>query len=90
MLRINVHAQGKPIDACFILHRFLVNGRTQRVLNAVSESLVHYLFVELFRKFNILADIFDEGRCLSIETHLSETSRKDKLSVGEVNSFLVE
>ena len=58
------------------------------MLNAESESLVHHWFVELFRKFNILAGIFDEGRCLSIETHLSETSHKDKLSTGEVNSFL--
>lgn len=60
------------------------------MLNAASEALVHQRLVGLSRKFNIQTSIFDKGLCLSIETHLSETFRQDKLSMGKANPFLDE
>jgi ATP-dependent helicase HepA len=54
---------GKTIEACLILHRLILTGRTQRVLILVPESLVHQWFVELLRRFNLWFHIYDEARC---------------------------
>jgi len=58
---------GKTIEACLILHRLLLNGRINRVLILVPESLVHQWFVELLRRFNLWFNIFDEERCSALE-----------------------
>lgn len=58
---------GKTIEACLILQRLLATGRAQRVLILVPEPLVHQWFVELWRRFNLWFDIFDEARCNSLE-----------------------
>ncbi len=58
---------GKTIEACLILHRLLLSGRISRVIIIVPESLIHQWFLELFRKFNLWFNIFDEERCLSLE-----------------------
>jgi ATP-dependent helicase HepA len=50
---------GKTIEACLILHRLIVSGRTSRALIVVPESLVHIWFVELIRKFNLVFKIYD-------------------------------
>ena len=60
------------------------------MLNAAFEALVHQRLVGLSRKFNIQTSIFDKCLCLSIESHLSKTFRRDKLSMGEANPFLDE
>ncbi len=58
---------GKTIEACLILHRLLVTGRISRVLILVPESLIHQWFVEVWRKFNLWFNIFDEERCAALE-----------------------
>ena len=63
---------GKTIEAGLILHRLLVTGRAKRVLILVPDSLVHQWFVELLRKFNLWAHIFDEERCAAIEKGLPD------------------
>ena len=67
---------GKTIEACLILHRLLLTGRVARTLILVPDALVHQWFVELLRRFNLTFSIFDEGRCLSLQTH------------GSTNAFL--
>ena len=58
---------GKTIEACLILHRLLVSGRISRVLIIVPESLIHQWFVEVWRRFNLWFNIFDEERCIALE-----------------------
>ncbi len=50
---------GKTIEAGLIIHRQLLTGRASRVLLIVPESLVHQWLVELLRRFNLHASIFD-------------------------------
>ncbi len=59
---------GKTIEACLILHRLYRSGRVARVLILVPEPLIHQWFVELLRRFNMLVSIYDEERCVAIET----------------------
>jgi ATP-dependent helicase HepA len=59
---------GKTIEACLILHRLLLTGRAQRVLILVPEPLVHQWFVELLRRFQLSFTLFDEERCVAIES----------------------
>ncbi len=65
---------GKTIEAALILHRLLVRGRVERALILVPDSLVHQWFVELFRRFNVWFNIFDEERCESIEANQPGTN----------------
>lgn len=58
---------GKTIEASLILARLLASGRAQRALVLVPEPLVYQWFVELMRRFNLRAAIFDEERVASIE-----------------------
>lgn len=50
---------GKTIEAGLTIHRQLMTGRASRVLLIVPESLVHQWLVELLRRFNLHASIFD-------------------------------
>lgn len=53
---------GKTIEAGLIIHRQLLNGRANRILLIVPETLVHQWLVELLRRFNLHASIFDASR----------------------------
>lgn len=59
---------GKTIEACLILQRLLTVGKVRRALVLVPESLTHQWFVELLRRFNLWFSIFDEQRCLDVES----------------------
>lgn len=54
---------GKTIEACLIMHRLMLTGQVARVLILTPDSLVHQWFVELYRKFNLWAAIYDSSRC---------------------------
>lgn len=58
---------GKTIEACLIMHHLHLTGRANRILILVPEALVHQWFVELYKRFNLLFALFDEGRAQSIE-----------------------
>ena len=55
---------GKTIEAGMIIHQQLLNGRAQRVLILVPESLQHQWLVEMLRRFNLHFALFDEERCV--------------------------
>ena len=78
---------GKTIEACLVLNRLLVCGRANRVLILVPGSLVHQWFVELLRRFNHWFSIFDEERCLSIESGQSEANpfEDDQLILADID-----
>ncbi len=59
---------GKTIEACLILHRQLLTGRAMRALIIVPDPLLHQWLVELMRRFNLHFSLFDEERCLAIES----------------------
>ncbi|MEM9443764.1 MAG: RNA polymerase-associated protein RapA [Verrucomicrobiota bacterium] len=65
---------GKTIEACLILHRLFVRGRSGRVLILVPEPLIHQWFVELLRRFNLSFSIFNEERCQSMQAIDSEAN----------------
>ncbi len=54
---------GKTIEACLIMHRLLACGLISRVLIIVPGPLIHQWFVELLRRFNCTARIFDTEFC---------------------------
>ena len=58
---------GKTIEACLVLHKQLLTGRTQRALIIVPEPLLHQWLVELLRRFNLRFKLFDEARCTSAQ-----------------------
>lgn len=70
---------GKTIEAGLILHQQLLTERARRVLIVVPESLLHQWLVEMLRRFNLFFSVFDEERCLAIET-----------SSGQDNPFQAE
>lgn len=55
---------GKTIEAGLIIKRRIATGRSQRVLIAVPDSLLHQWIVEMQRRFAITLSLFDEERCL--------------------------
>jgi ATP-dependent helicase HepA len=65
---------GKTIEACLILHRLHLTGRAERTLIILPESLMHQWFIELLRRFNLVASLFDEERCQAIESSGPETN----------------
>ena len=78
---------GKTIEACLILNRLLTCGRANRVLILLPGSLVHQWFVELLRRFNHWFNIFDEERCLSIESGQEPTNpfEDDQLILADID-----
>jgi len=54
---------GKTMEACLIMHRLMLTGQASRVLILTPDSLAHQWFVELYRKFNLWAAIYDAARC---------------------------
>jgi len=76
---------GKTIEACLIMHSQLVSGRISRALVLVPEPLVHQWFIELLRRFSLQFAIFDEERCVAIETEgESETIGIEEVPAEEV------
>jgi ATP-dependent helicase HepA len=65
---------GKTVEACLILHRLYLTGRAERTLIILPESLMHQWFIELMRRFNLLASLFDEERCQAIESSDPDTN----------------
>ncbi|MCB1759322.1 MAG: RNA polymerase-associated protein RapA [Gammaproteobacteria bacterium] len=59
---------GKTIEACMILHQQLLTGRAQRALILVPPALLNQWLVELLRRFNLRASLFDEERYQAIES----------------------
>ncbi|MDW5376157.1 RNA polymerase-associated protein RapA [Halomonas sp. HP20-15] len=51
---------GKTIEAGLILHRLLLNGRAERALILVPDSLTHQWLVELLRRFALDVTLLDE------------------------------
>ncbi|VGO21178.1 SNF2-related protein [Pontiella sulfatireligans] len=81
---------GKTIEACLILHRLMACGLVKRVLILVPHALVHQWFVELLRRFNLSFSIFNEDRCLAIEsTEPGNPFLDDQLVIASIE-FLTE
>ena len=55
---------GKTIEAGLIIHQQLMNGRANRVLISVPDTLVHQWLVEMLRKFNLHFSVYNEERAL--------------------------
>ena len=85
---------GKTIEACLIMHRQLVSGRISRALVLVPEPLVHQWFIELLRRFSLQFAIFDEERCVAIESGGEEENMGleevpvEEAPAKDVNPFL--
>ena len=79
---------GKTIEACLIMHRKLITGSVSRVLILVPEPLVHQWFVELLRRFTLQFSIFDEERCVAIETGGEDEQGAELTDSQAVNPFL--
>ncbi len=58
---------GKTIEAGLILHHQLVTERAQRAVIVVPQPLISQWVLELMRRFNLDAAIFDEERCAEAE-----------------------
>ncbi len=59
---------GKTIEACLVLHAQLLTERAHRALIVVPSPLLHQWLVELLRRFNLRFSLFDEERCLELES----------------------
>ncbi|NLS13576.1 RNA polymerase-associated protein RapA [Vibrio sp. SM6] len=55
---------GKTIEAGMIIHQQVLQGRAERILIVVPETLQHQWLVEMMRRFNLHFSIFDEERCI--------------------------
>lgn len=53
---------GKTIEAGMIIHQQIMDGRAERVLIIVPESLQHQWLVEMLRRFNLRFSLFDDSR----------------------------
>ncbi len=58
---------GKTVEAGLIIHHQLMNERAQRVLIIVPKALISQWLLELMRRFNLPAAVFDEQRCQEAE-----------------------
>ena len=56
---------GKTIEAGLILHRLILNGRVERALILVPDSLTHQWLVELLRRFSLNVSLLDETQSLA-------------------------
>ena len=63
---------GKTIEAGMILHQQLLSGAAERVLIVVPETLQHQWLVEMRRRFNLNAALFDLERCAALKESLHE------------------
>ena len=54
---------GKTIEAGLIIHRRILQGRSQRVLLCIPDSLCHQWLVEMRRRFSLAFSLFDDERC---------------------------
>lgn len=68
---------GKTIEACLIMHRLMLTGQAARVLILTPDSLAHQWFVELYRKFNLWAAIYDAARCEALLQNNPESNPFD-------------
>ncbi len=59
---------GKTIEAGLILHHQMLTERARRVLIVVPQALISQWVLELLRRFNLDAAIFDEERCAEAES----------------------
>lgn len=57
---------GKTIEAGLIMHSQVLQGRAQRILLLVPDSLVHQWLVEMRRRFNLAFSLFDLTRCAAL------------------------
>ncbi|MDF2447012.1 MAG: polymerase-associated protein RapA [Moraxellaceae bacterium] len=58
---------GKTIEAGLIVHQQLQTGRATRVLILVPENLQYQWLVEMRRRFNLNASLFDLERCAALK-----------------------
>jgi ATP-dependent helicase HepA len=58
---------GKTIEAGLIIHHQLQTGRAQRILILVPENLQYQWLVEMRRRFNLNAALFDLERCAALK-----------------------
>nr|MBV6630145.1 RNA polymerase-associated protein RapA [Oceanococcus sp. HetDA_MAG_MS8] len=63
---------GKTIEAGLILHHQFTTERAQRALIIVPPALLSQWVLELLRRFNLEAAIFDEERCLQAQQSSSD------------------
>ncbi len=59
---------GKTIEAGLILHHQMLTERAKRALIIVPQALISQWVLELLRRFNLDAAIFDEERCVEAES----------------------
>lgn len=79
---------GKTIEAGLILHNQLLTERAKRALIIVPKALVSQWVLELMRRFNLHAAIFDEERCGQTFTTLDEET--DEIIELDENPFHTE
>nr|WP_183910248.1 RNA polymerase-associated protein RapA [Simiduia aestuariiviva] len=72
---------GKTIEAGLVVHQQLINGRANRVLILVPDSLVHQWLVEMLRRFNLQFSLFTEERLRDLSI-----VDDDELSMHEVEA----
>lgn len=63
---------GKTIEAGLVVHQQLINGRANRVLILVPDSLVHQWLVEMLRRFNLQFSLFTEDRLRDLSASLDD------------------
>ena len=63
---------GKTIEAGLIVHQQLINGRANRVLILVPDTLIHQWLVEMLRRFNLQFSLLTEDRLQDIEADIGE------------------
>lgn len=73
---------GKTIEAGLILHRLHLTERANRVLILLPEALVNQWFVELLRRFNLVASVLDEERCLDLASDDPEGNPFDSCQIA--------
>lgn len=65
---------GKTIEAGMILQQQRFNGKVERALVLVPETLQHQWLVEMLRRFNLHFSLFDEERCADFSPKDNEES----------------
>ncbi|RPH94502.1 MAG: RNA polymerase-associated protein RapA, partial [Calditrichaeota bacterium] len=82
---------GKTIEACLIIHRLILSERITRVLILVPSALIHQWFIELFRRFNLFFQIFDDDFCRQITEKESTLNPFCETQLGICSiEFLIE